>query len=133
MDYVVVDASVLIAVITNEPEKANLVQFTQNVDLIAPQSVHWEIGNAFSAMLKRKRIKKSDALMAIRAYQSIPIRFVDVELEEAVELASLLDIYAYDAYMIRCSIKYKSPLLSLDRKLNNSAKSVNVQVIEVIT
>ena len=53
MTKVVVDASVLIAVASNEPIKADLVQLTQNVDLIAPSSVHWEIGNAFSAMLKR--------------------------------------------------------------------------------
>lgn len=133
MANVVIDASALIAVVTNEPEKANLVQLTQNVDLIAPHSVHWEIGNAFSAMLKRNRIQVSDALQAIEAYLSIPIRFVDVELDEVVKLANTLNIYAYDAYLIRAAIKYKSPLLSLDQSLINSAKSVKAQIVEGIT
>jgi predicted nucleic acid-binding protein len=131
MSNIVVDASVLIAVVTNESEKSNLVQLTQNLDLIAPHSIHWEIGNAFSAILKRNRTTISDAIKALTAYQKIPIRFVDVELDETIKLADSLNIYAYDAYLIRCAIKYKSPLLSLDKSLINSARLVKAQVIEV--
>ncbi len=50
---IVLDTSVIIAVIANEPEKRVLIRLTKGAELIAPQSVHWEIGNAFSAMLKR--------------------------------------------------------------------------------
>ena len=128
---IVVDASVLIAVITNEPEKERLIRLTQNGGLIAPDSIHWEIGNAFSAMLKRNRVTAAEAIHAIAAYQRIPLRMVDVELDEAIKLADKLNIYAYDAYLIRCAIKYKSPLLSLDQSLVNSAKSAKAQVLEV--
>ncbi len=131
MANVVVDASVLIAVVTNEAEKARLVQLTQDVDLIAPHSIRWEIGNAFSAMLKRRRITVEDAIRAIELYQKIPVRFVDVEIEEAIKLADALNIYAYDAYLVRCAIKYNSPLLSLDEGLVQSAKSAKAQVLEV--
>ncbi len=131
MANIVVDASVLIAIITNEPKKERLIALTRNVDLIAPHSIHWEIGNAFSAMLKRNRISVIDAVKAMRVYQRIPIRMVDVELEETIKLADKLNIYAYDAYLIRCAIKYKSPLLSLDTSLINSAKSVKAQIVEV--
>ena len=131
MPNLVVDASILIAVITNEAEKAKLIQLTHNRDLIAPHSVQWEIGNAFSAIFKRKRVTIEDALQAIKAYQKIPIRFVDSELEGAIQLAYLLNIYAYDAYLIQCAIKYNAPLLSLDQGLIKSAKSQKVQVVEV--
>jgi len=50
---IVVDTSVLIAVIANEPEKDRLIRQTTGADLLAPPSCHWEIGNAFSAMLRR--------------------------------------------------------------------------------
>ena len=53
---IVADTSVIIAVIANEPEKAAIVAQTQGADLFAPQSLPWEVGNAFSAMLKRQRI-----------------------------------------------------------------------------
>jgi predicted nucleic acid-binding protein len=131
MNNIVVDASILIAVVTNEPEKGKLVQLTQNADLIAPPSIHWEIGNAFSAMFKRNRVALSEAVRAIEAYQKIPVRFVDVEIEESLKLASTLNIYAYDAYLIRCATKYKAPLLTLDQSLINSAKSIKAPVLEV--
>jgi predicted nucleic acid-binding protein len=128
---IVVDTSAIIAVIANEPEKEALVELTTGADLIAPHSVHWEIGNAFSAMLRRERIKVEQAIQAVKLYQQIPIRFVDVELEETLKIANALGIYAYDAYLIRCALKYRAPLISLDRNLVNAAKEMKVKVIEV--
>jgi len=128
---IVVDTSVVIAVIANEPEREVLVELTTGAELIAPHSVHWEIGNAFSAMLRRKRIEVEQAMQAVKLYQPIPIRFVDVELAESLKIADTLGIYAYDAYLIRCALKYKSPLLSLDRKLINAAREMKARVIEV--
>ena len=53
---ITIDTSALIAVIANEPQKNEIVRLTEGVKLCAPASVHWEIDNAFSAMLKRNRI-----------------------------------------------------------------------------
>lgn len=61
----VVDTSVIVAVIANEPLKAALVNRTQNADLFAPRSMDYEIGNAFSAMFKRNRIRLEQAKRAI--------------------------------------------------------------------
>jgi len=128
---IVVDASVLIAVVTNEEDKPKLIELTQKSELIAPLSVHWEMGNAFSAMLKRQRITLDQAITAIEIYLQIPIRFVEVELVESLALADELDMYAYDAYLLRCAEKYRSPLLSLDKKLVQSAKSKKITVLEL--
>jgi predicted nucleic acid-binding protein len=72
---IVVDTSVVIAVITNEKHKEQLIVTTKGADLIAPSSLHWEIGNAFSAMFKRGRISLDQAKGAIKSYGDIPIRF----------------------------------------------------------
>jgi predicted nucleic acid-binding protein len=132
MDDIVIDTSVIIAVIANEPVKTALVELTTNADLMAPHPVHWEIGNALSAMLRRGRITIEQAIQAVRIYRQIPLRLVDVELEEALKIADALGIYAYDAYLIRCAVKYKSPLITLDRNLINAAKETGARVIEVI-
>ncbi|MBF0376247.1 MAG: type II toxin-antitoxin system VapC family toxin [Desulfamplus sp.] len=100
--------------------------------MLAPYSIHWEIGNAFSAMLKRHRISLADAQKAIAVYKQIPIRLVDVELEETLSIVNNLNIYAYDSYLIRCSQKYDAPLLSLDSGLLRAAKQLNIKVIEVV-
>lgn len=94
---ITIDTSALIAVIANEPLKNQIVKITEDVNLCAPASVHWEVGNAFSAMLKRNRINISQAQSCIRAYQQIPIRFIDVHLEQTLGIVEQLKIYAYDA------------------------------------
>jgi predicted nucleic acid-binding protein len=127
----VVDTSVIIAVIVNEPEKATLIAQTQGADLFAPLSIHWEIGNAFSAMLKRQRITIEQAKLAIEIYKQIPLNLVEVDLVQAIELASQLNIYAYDAYIIACAINQNCPLLSLDAGLIRAAIAAGVDVVEV--
>lgn len=127
---VVIDASAIVAVLINEPIKERLVARTAQADLLAPRSVHWEIGNAFSAMLKRKRISIEQAIEALQIYQEIPIRFVDVELDETLRIAGAQRIYAYDAYLIRCAVKYGAPLLSLDRALIAAARAQGAQIVE---
>jgi predicted nucleic acid-binding protein len=68
---IVIDASAIIAVIANEPKKMAMLELTTGADLIAPASIRFEIGNAFSAMLKRHRITLTQALAAVALYQSI--------------------------------------------------------------
>ncbi len=130
MKYVI-DASVIIAVVANESEKDRLIEITKGVDLLAPASIHWEIGNAFSAMIKRGRVTLENAQKAIEIYKQIPIRFTEVELEETLEIVSEFGIYAYDAYLLRCAVKYQSALLTLDRRLAQVAQEMNVAVVEV--
>ncbi len=127
----VVDASVIIAVIANEPTKNQLITLTRKASLIAPTSIHWEIGNAFSAMLKQNRITLFQARQALTAYGHIPLRFVEVELDESLKIAAELNIYAYDAYLIRCALRYNAPLISLDKSLRHLAESKNIRIIEV--
>ena len=81
---IVVDTSVIIAVIVNEPTKPAIIQATQNTDLFAPASIHLELNHAFSAMFKRNRITLSEAEKAIEIYQQIPIRFVEIKLKEVL-------------------------------------------------
>ncbi len=127
----VIDTSVIIAVLANEPIKKKLIRLTKGAELLAPKSVHWEIGNAFSAMLKRKRIEISKVIKAIQLYDSIPITFIDVELEESLLIVDKLNIYAYDAYLIACSLKNHCPLISLDNGLIQAAKNFGVNTVEV--
>ena len=126
-----VDTSVIIAVIANEPEKGVLIAQTQGAELFAPRSLHWEIGNAFSAMFKRERITLEQAKTAIEIYEHIKLNLIDVDLTQALELASRLNIYAYDAYIIACASNQNCSLLTLDAGLSYAAKAAGVNVLEV--
>ena len=128
---IVVDTSALLAVVANEPEKGLLIRLTRGAALVAPASVHWEVGNAFSAMFKRKATTLPRARQALAAYSRISLRFVDVSLDQAVELSSELRIYAYDAYVIACALNRQSALLSLDSELCARARTLGVNVLDV--
>jgi predicted nucleic acid-binding protein len=127
----VVDTSALIAVLTAEPTRDRLIARTQGTELLAPGSVHWETGNALSALLKRRRLKLPDVQAALAAYARIPIKLVEVELGAALELADRFGLYAYDAYLMACARRHGAPLLTLDPRLARAAQEAGVRVLEV--
>ncbi len=127
----VVDASVIIAVIANEPIKSALIALTRGEELFAPRSLPWEIGNAFSAMFKRKAIELPHALAAVEEFSRISITYVDIELRRSIELSHSLDVYAYDAYLVACAGQLGCRLLTLDRGLVHAARRAGVDVVEV--
>jgi predicted nucleic acid-binding protein len=127
----VVDTSALLAILTGEPTRDRLIVRTQGAELLAPGSVYWEIGNALSALLKRRRLKLAEVQAALAAYARIPIRLVDVELGEALELADRFGLYAYDAYRMACARGHSAPLLTLDPRLGRAAHEAGVRVVEV--
>lgn len=119
------------AVLTNEPHKQALVRLTEGAELIAPQSVHWEVGHALSAMFRRGRISLEQALACLKSYRLIPLRYVEVPLERAVEVAHRHGMYAYDAYLIVCAQQFGGHLLTLDSGLRQVAAKEGVLVLEV--
>src|SRR5262245_22141446 len=125
---VVIDASAVIAVVTNEPHKPVLIRLTEGAELLSPSSLPVEVGNAFSAMFKRRRISLGDAMAAVEAYQRIAIRLTAIDLGQALDLSHRLGIYAYDAYLIACSLQHRSPLLTVDGGLREAARQVGVEV-----
>lgn len=127
---IVIDTSALIAALASEPERGRLIRATEGVDLVAPESVHWEVGNAFSAFLKRKRATFLEVQQALVAYAEIPIRFVAVDLARALEIAAEHDLYAYDAYLVSCALVQRAPLLTLDRGLSHAARAAGVRLVE---
>ncbi len=128
---IVIDTSALLAVVGEQPEKAELIRLTRGAALVAPASVHWEVGNALSAMFKRKTIDLDAALELLDAYAAIPIRLLDVALKQAVELSARLNIYAYDAYVIACAVNQRAPILTLDTGLLERARELKLDVLEV--
>ena len=126
---VVVDASALLAVVLDEPERGSIIDATEGVTLISPSVLPYEIGNALIAMRKRGRIEEEVILAAWRATQRIPVQLVPVEVEAALVLALDHGIYAYDAYYLHCSLSRRRPLIALDGKMREVAKKIGIQLL----
>lgn len=126
---VVTDASALLAVVLDEPERGSIIDATEGASLIAPLALPFEIGNALIAMRKRKQIEEEVILPAWRATQRIPVQLVPVEVEAALTLALTHGIYAYDAYYLHCSLSHRRPLVTLDRKMREVATTLGLRLL----
>lgn len=128
---ITVDTSAIMAVVLNEPSKARLREQTRGSELVSAPTLPWEMGNGLSALFKRKRLDLDQAKMALKSFREIPVRLGEIELDVAVELAKEQGIYAYDAYILECARKYRTPLLSLDGSQRRIARRLGIEVLEV--
>ncbi len=128
---VTVDASVVMAVLLNETSKARLLELTGGAELLSPTTLPWEVGNALTALFKRRRLDLPQARQALASFAEIAVRLVDVDLAASVELAHQQSMYAYDAYVLECARRHRTPLLSLDAAQSEIARKLGIPVLEI--
>lgn len=132
MIQIVVDASVILAVLLNETTKKAITKNTQGAEIVSPSSLPWGVGNALSSNVRKKRISPEQAIQAAREYQKIDVRLIDIDLEQAIQISNRYRIYAYDAYVLECATRLRSPLLCLDSAMSLLAKEMRIELIEVL-
>lgn len=128
---IMVDASTIICIILNEPEKAKIISLTEEAEIAAPEMISFEIGNALSRMIKKQRLNEEQALKAYSLFESIPIRMVKVDMHKALKISGKYKMYAYDAYYLEASHRIKLPLLTLDKGMKDKAKNMNVELVDL--
>jgi len=128
---IVIDTSALIAVLVAEPERDAIVSATTGHALIGSGSIPWEVGNAFTAMIKRRRIEIADAQRGLEIFAGVPVRYVEVDLVNALSIAAEANIYAYDAYFLECAARCGAPLLTLDRSLRRAASGIGLRLVHL--
>lgn len=127
---IISDTNIFLAVALNEPEKESIIQLTSNSDAVAPEILPYEIGNALTAMIKRKQITRNEALSAFEIASHIPVRLVAIDILQALKLALEFNIYAYDAYFLQCAKSLSYPLITLDKRMKQVAINLNIEVLE---
>jgi len=127
---IVADTNTFIAVALNEPEKDMIIRLTEGHDLIAPEVLPFEIGNALTAMMKRNALKAGEVILAWDMVQYIPVDLRRIDIGAALNIATQYNIYAYDAYFLECARNLRSPLLTLDQQMKGIARKIGIQVME---
>jgi predicted nucleic acid-binding protein len=127
---ILADTNAFLAVALDEPEKSWLLQATKAVELAAPAVLPYEVGNALSALVKRKRLGADEAAEAWQVIQSIPVELVEVDISASLLVAAEHGIYAYDAYFLQCAMRLKCPLLTLDRAMASVARAMRIKLVE---
>ena len=127
---IIADTNIFLSVALEEESKKKIIKLSQGCDIYAPEILPYEIGNALSAMIKRKQIDKSEAISIFNITQKIPVKLVKVDIPKALSIALTHNIYAYDAYFLQCAIAVSCSILSLDKKLTEVAQELNIEVME---
>jgi predicted nucleic acid-binding protein len=126
----VADTNTFLAVALGEPEKEWLVEVTAECQLIAPAVLPYEIGNALSALVKRKVIGPDQALAVWETVAGIPVELVEFEIHSALRLAARLGLFAYDAYYLQCALETRCSLLTLDQGMQRAARNLGIGLVE---
>ncbi|HSH30468.1 MAG TPA: type II toxin-antitoxin system VapC family toxin [Thiohalobacter sp.] len=127
---ILADTNIFLAVALNEPEREGIIRTTVDAELVAPEILPYEVGNALSAMYKRNQLTGAQALAARRAVEAIPVRLVAADIQAALEVALEFNIYAYDAYFLQCARTLSTPLLTLDNRMRQVAAEMNISILE---
>ena len=127
---IIADTNIFLAVALDEPEKNDIIKLTSGSEIFSPEILPYEIGNALSAMVKRKRITKKEALSAQNRANSIPVRLVNINTYQALKLAIKYNIYAYDAYFLQGAKTLSHPLITLDKRMKQVANELNIELLE---
>jgi predicted nucleic acid-binding protein len=124
------DASIFLSVVLDETDRDWIIEKTAGSTVVSPEILPYEIGNALIAVKRKGRLSDREVLRAFDISQRIAVRLVPVKIHDAMKLAIRFNIYAYDAYYVQCCIENKLSLLSLDHRMCDIARSLDITVVE---
>lgn len=122
MKEIVIDASCILEFLLNQESKDFVTQKVGSLNLIAPQCLPYEVGNAVSKLMKRKLITIFEGTAVYHEFVRIPFRFVEPDIPDALLIAGNTNSYAYDAYYISIAKRLGLPLFTLDENMKSNAQ-----------
>ena len=127
---IIADTNTFIAVALDEPEKDLIIRLTEGCELVAPEVLPFEIGNALTAMMKKSVLQADEVASSWEIVQHIPVDLRHIDIKSALKIAIKFNIYAYDAYFLECADSLRSPLLTLDRGMKRIAREIGITILE---
>jgi len=124
------DASVIMAIILNEPTRDNAVKLTKGAIILAPEVISFEVGNALVNLYRRKKITVEEMLEAYKSFTLIPLRIIKIDVAEALKIACKYNIYAYDAYYLEIARRLKLPLITFDESMKIVGLDLKINIFE---
>jgi len=126
---IVSDASTFLAVILDEASREWVIERTSGCTVVSPEVLPYEIANALVTVMKKGRLTDKEAVKAFDVSQRIPVKLVPIRIHDAMRIAVKFGIYAYDAFYLQCCLETKMPLISLDNRMCEVAKSLAIKVV----
>ena len=127
---IVLDASAIMAVIANEPEREFVIKNTQNSIIVAPSIISFEISNGLTRMMRKNIIDSKEKMInLIRNFKKMPIKIEEIDIEKALEIAWDYRIYSYDACYLELTKRLNLILLTFDENMKKIGKDLGLNII----
>ena len=126
MKDIVIDVSCILEFLLNQEAKNQIVQKVGSAQLVAPQCLQYEIGNAISKLIKKKLISIVDGVAVYHEFVRIPIRFVEPDIPDSIVIAGNTESYSYASYYISVAKRLNMPLFTFDETMIKNANSQGV-------
>jgi predicted nucleic acid-binding protein len=118
----VVDCSVLAAVLFDEPQRDAAVLAMANKELFAPDLLDHEI---VSVALKKSTAGHPElANQALADLQSIRMTRCNINVADQFHLAEHTGLTAYGAAYLQLALELRAPLATFDKKLGRAAEKI---------
>ncbi|MCP5266879.1 MAG: type II toxin-antitoxin system VapC family toxin [Burkholderiaceae bacterium] len=116
----IVDCSVVAALLFDEPQRDEALAVMSEARLFAPFLLDTEM---VSVALRKSRLGLADAAsLGLADYRAMPIERHEVELAEQMRIALDHGLTAYDAAYLALAAKLRAPLATFDQKLARAAE-----------
>ena len=129
---ILLDASAVMAIILNEPNRDKVIKLTENTILISREVISFEVGNALVNLYRRQKISEDGLFEAYKNFTLMPLRIVKVNVENALKIACNHKVYAYDAYYLEIAYRLKIPLITFDAQMKRAGMDLRINIPEVM-
>ncbi len=122
---VVIDASAVLSyILPDEPTPSNILSIFRKyakdeVSLLAPTLLSYEVGNAIKSVVKQKRLNELTATEIINGFKQLDIHYFGPNISATIALSLEHNLSFYDAAYLILAQEQKARLLTLDKKLQD--------------
>jgi predicted nucleic acid-binding protein len=116
----VVDCSVLVAMVFNEPARDSATRLLAGHELFAPHLLDHEMVHV--AVKKAADGRREDALFALTEFAVVPIARRHVDTTAQWRTAVQYDLSGYDAAYLQLALDLGAPLATFDQRLGETAR-----------
>ena len=89
-----------------------------------------EIVNALARLGRRGLLSTAQADQLWIEINRIPVTLRQIDLQAALRLATSNRVHGYDSFMLQCCMETSTPLLTLDKGLRATAKTLGINILE---
>ncbi len=119
---IVVDCSLLAAILFNEPSQGDALKLLSGKSLHAPDLIDHEV---VSVAVKKSEVKAHDLIQrGVNAFAKLRLARHSIDHQAQFELALNHGISAYDAAYLQLAVALNAPLATYDRVLASAADKV---------